>query len=665
VTISVQKLNSAPGATQVATGSGTQFQATSSAPVSFTWSIVVNGSPVTGNAYGSLNTTTGALVTYTAPATVPAQPVLALRASNAANAAEYGEINLTIIAQGTAGISGNVTIPAGLLSAASLDAPAVNALGPMASLNLKQSRPFKPDWTLPHVTGQVLIVESPGAGLSKLSSAQSLRGMRLETIAQGVSRVIVPAGQRDQDFAERVALETGAFVQPNYIYRPLGTVSPNDPLLGEKQFHMTQVDAAGGWANQTDVPDNLIAVIDTGADFTHPDLAGRLTKGKDFCPAYDGNNLCTGEDDDPTDAPGTVTSNGGGHGTHTVGIVAATTNNAVGVAGLTQAGKVLVVKVFAGGSSDSATLAKAVRYAADQGSKVINMSLGLPTANPNVNPDKLFADAIGYADGKDVLMIAAAGNYQPAVPDAQKNLFYPASDARVVAVGALDPTNAISPLSARGAGLDLMAPGAPVAKNDLSGFLPLGETGIWSTRNGGGFEARYGTSEAAPQVAAVAGLIRAKNPSLTALQTRGILESTAKDLGASGRDDTFGFGLLQAGAALRKAANGNNPNPPPAQTTVYVYADFQVSPGVFDGNDARSGRTEVVMPGTTGSVSYTITVARNGSALQNGTYRIVACVNKNSNAIACDVGDLGPVSTPTTTYSGAAITGQNVTLKQF
>lgn len=646
VQISVQ---SASGALQVATGQGAQFTATSSVPIQFTWSIVANGATVSGAVYGTISPTTGATITYTAPTSVPTQPTISLRASNAANAGEYGEINLTIVPQGQAGISGVVSVPGGLLS--------VNALNAIAAQRLTPAKPFRADWSLPHVEGQVLIVADGNVGaVAALSKASSLRDLKVERVSDGVSSVRTPSGQRDQDFAARVAQETGAKVQPNYIYRPLGTLSPNDTSYSS-QFNLTQIDVAGAWAFQTDVPDGMVAVLDTGADFSHPDLFGRLVKGKDFCPSAT-NNCADPATDNPNDFA--AADGSGGHGTHTIGIVGASTNNAAGIAGITQAGKVLVVKVlglntssapsYAGGTS--AALASGIRYAADQGAKVINMSLGVPSSSAAAfDPDALVSKAIDYADSKDVLMVVSAGNYQPSTPN--KPVFYPATNPKVIAVGAVDPGNAISGISAQGAEIDLVAPGQG------QGFT-AGQ-GILSTALGGGYEVRYGTSEAAPQVSAVAALIRAKNPSLTALQTRGILETTAKDLGSPARDNTFGFGLLQAGAALRKTANPGTTTPPPAQTTVYVYADRLVG-GTYNGNDPKSGRAVVVLPGTSGSVSYSITVSRDGTPLSPGTYRVVACINKNANGTACDSGDVGGFGPSGLVYNNAPLTATTFTI---
>jgi subtilisin family serine protease len=603
---------------------------------SYVWSLIPSGS-----AYGTLDQTG----LYVAPSSVPTPAEITIQACDAANTVDCGNAKLTIVAAGSApGITGTVSVPSGLLTANKVQALSAQALP-------EEPKSFEPDWSLPHAPGQVLVVGS--------SQSLTSKGIRVLSLAPGLSEVRIPQGVSEKQFAAKLEAQ-GAVVQPNYLYRVLDASSPNDTLYGTNQFNLTQIDAAGAWNITTNAA--KVAVIDTGADFSHPDLQDRLINGKDFCVKYnESTQLCEGTDTDSSESASNLLTGGtAGHGTHTTGIIAAASNNGIGITGLTWGGKVLVVKVFDGAGlfTDSKTLGDAIRYAANPaegGAKVINLSLGLPVADPTTYPDQYIREALAYAETQDVLVVAAAGNYQPTVNDAAKKLFYPASDdSLVIPVGAVDPFNTISGISARGNNKLIMAPGQGTS------FAPLGQAGIWSTKAGGGYEARYGTSEAAPQVAAIAGLLRGQNPALTALQTRGILESTAKDLGSPGRDTDYGFGLLQAGAALRKAGNPNVQ--PPAKTTVYVYADRLVN-GTYDGNDLKTGRGEVILNGTSGNIAYKITLTRDGSSLPAGTYRVVACVNKNSNGIGCDAGDLAGIQ-ENVQYAGSGTIGANVTVAQ-
>jgi Subtilase family len=567
---------------------------------------------------------------YKAPAAVPANPVVTIKATSIANPNDFGTLNITIIAQGTAGISGKVTVNPSLLSA---NLPETTRTGEARAINSGVV-----DWNAPHVKGSILLI-----GSNSNTRAAGLRGVQVRNVSENISSVSVPSGESEQAFAARVAQQTGLIAQPEYIYRPMALPTPNDTNY-DVQDYLVQIDAQAGWAVQKDLTDNLIAVLDTGIKTDHEDLIGRFTPGKDFCATFNG-ATCATEDNDPSELPaldgtGKPVANAG-HGTSTAGIIAAATNNAKGVSGLTWAGKILVVKVFGyddqGAASPTSTLAKAIRYAADQGSKVINLSLGISLAVGTT--DAGIDDAITYAVGKGAVIVSAAGNSN----DASVGVYYPARNANVIAVGSVNKTNGISSFSAQGPQLALVAPGEQITSTDFKSVTSYAKLS--------------GTSEATPQVAAIAGLMLSKNPALTRVQVKDILTSTARNLGAA---NTFGSGLLQAGLALRKATNPTAP--PPAKTTVYVYADF-FDGTKYDPNNAKSGRVVVDLDNSVGNTTYTLTAKRGGfSSLEAGTYRIVACVNKNSNALACDAGDLGGQKDAVVYNGSTPVTGADVTL---
>ncbi len=584
---------------------------------------------------------------YTSPATVPTPDVIKIRATSKTNPSDSGALEVKIVVQG--GISGSITLPSGLLSS-----PPSNSSSTVTPQAITQEpQVFKPDWNAPRVAGVVLIVPKDGLKLQNANTAPSLQGVR-STLEDGVLRVTVPAGIDDRVFAERVAKETGAVVQPLYRYRLQDAQQPNDSEFG-RQTNLVQIDAAGAWGTQTSVPDGLIAVLDTGLKMDHPDVAGKFIAGKDFCPTLV-NGVCTGEDADPSDFPNTDV---GGHGSFSFGVIAASTNNANQIAGITQSGKALAVKVFyfdaIGAAADSQSVSKGIRYAADQGAKVINMSFGV-CADKQASydtPDQLTANAIQYAVGKGAVLIAAAGN-NGAGGCKTTGVMFPANNPEVIAVGSVGSNNTRSSFSAFGPELDITAPGESVVSLGLDNNLVI----------------KSGTSFSAPQVSAVAGLMLAKNPSLTRAQVKSILESTARNLGNATQ---FGAGLLQAGAAVRKAANPNGAAQ--AATTIYVYADRLRTAttancptidankaSCYDGDNAFSGRGVVTLNGSSGATTYSVTISRNGQPLQPGTYRVVGCVNKNSNAVACDAGDLGGSSQLNVNYTGTTVTGVNVTL---
>lgn len=231
----------------------------------------------------------------------------------------------------------------------------------------------------------------------------------------------------------------------------------------------------------------VIAVLDSGIDFAHPDLQGKyISRGKDFINGDDG------------------ASDDHGHGSHVSGIAAASTSNGVGVAGVGYNTLVLPIKVLSGtGSGTYAQVISGIYYAIDQRAKIINLSLG-----SNV-PTGMMEQAIDYAWQSGALVVCAAGNAGSPAP------IYPAAYQGCLAVGATDQTDRRANYSSYSdAWVDVAAPGS----------------GIWSTYLGGGYGDMTGTSMASPQVAGVAALVWARNPSWTNVQVRAAIENGADAL---------------------------------------------------------------------------------------------------------------------------------------
>jgi subtilisin family serine protease len=630
-------VQSASNTIQATVGQSIQFSATGATGLAWKVNGIVGGNSSIGTISDG--------GTFTAPASVPNPATVTIRAESKANPADFGEAQIVIIdSNGPGGIQGTVTLPPGLLGA-SLQAKAA----------IPVAKPIKADWTLPHVAGQVLVV---GANSSQLSA----KGLRIQNLGSNISSLSVPAGTSEQAFADKISAETGAQVQPNYIYRPLGTTTPNDPYFqpanANTQYNLPTIDVAGAWAVQTDGV--MVAVLDTGADFSHPDLQGRLVKGKDFC--VDATNGCAATDNDPSDFR--TDDGSGGHGTHTAGIIGAVTNNGTGIAGIMQNGPVLIEKVLGPSSvactingvpstctttgGTSISVSAGIQDAIARGAKVINMSLGIvPLKSSAFDPDALVSKAITAADQADVLVVVSAGNVLP--PALSVGINYPGNLPTVLAVGLANNDGSASTYSEKGPEMDLVAPG-----NRVNGTID----GVISTAIGVGYEKRLGTSETAPQVAAIASLMRAKNPNLTALQTRTILKGTAKNLGDA---NLFGAGMLQAGAALREAAK--NAPAPSTKTTIVIFADRLLDSGRYDnGADVRSAKIQLDIEGTAGSSPFRIELGQNKAKLTPGTYRIAACVDKNINKQICDSGDL--IATQVgVVYNGQTVSGINLTLK--
>ncbi len=314
----------------------------------------------------------------------------------------------------------------------------------------------------------------------------------------------------------------------------------------------------------------VIAVLDTGIRGTHEDLAGVLLPGADF-----------------VDGSGSGLVPDHFHGSHVAGIVAAASNNGRGITGAGPALRILPVRVLNGsGSGSSADVANGIIWATDNGADVINLSLGA-TSNSLV-----VEGAIDYAVGQGVVVVAAAGNSG----NVGNPTMYPAALPNVVSVAAVDTDDNRAYFSAYGTWVDITAPGV----NVLS--LHNGNDSSYAYANG--------TSMAAPYVAAAAGLLTAADPSLTVTEIRNLLQATAEDLGAPGKDNDHGYGLVDPAAAL--SAIGTSPDggvEPPATAGYSFVTNFGrvISQGIGSGSGSLVG-TQLAQP----IVSATATPSGNG-----------------------------------------------------
>lgn len=279
-----------------------------------------------------------------------------------------------------------------------------------------------------------------------------------------------------------------------------------DPLLGQ-QWGIFAIGADRAWSVTTGA-NVTVAVVDSGSG-PHPDLAQNLLPGRSIFGAV--------ETQDGTDL------DSGGHGTHVAGIIAAVANNGIGGSGVAPNAKILPVQVLdQAGQGDARDVASGVRFAADNGAKVINLSLGGTTESPSLT------QAIQYATEKGSLVVAAAGN--GGASDRPK---WPASLDLTLAVTAVDPSNNATSFDQRGDYIDLAAPGTSIISTAKGDYLSLS-----------------GTSMAAGFVAGAAALLFAADSRITNTQVRDILIRTATDIGEPGRDATFGYGLVNMVAAL-------------------------------------------------------------------------------------------------------------------
>lgn len=290
------------------------------------------------------------------------------------------------------------------------------------------------------------------------------------------------------------------YMQPNSICS-ISTV-PNDKYYAE-QYYLAQIKAEAAWEEKYE-REIIIAILDTGIDYNHSDLRDRVLPGFNIL-----NNKATALDDN-------------GHGTNIAGIIAARTNNTVGIAGIVQNAKLMPIKVLdAAGKSDSFYVGQGIRYAVDNGANIIVIASGESVYTPFI------AEAAEYAYNKGVLIVAATGNKSIEIN-------YPAALPNVIAVGAVDRNDRYMDYSNFGQQIDVVAPAE----------------GIYTTGLNNTYLVTSGTSVAAPQVAALAAVLMQKYPELSLKQLSDLIRFSSDDVDDFGWDMRTGFGRINFENAL-------------------------------------------------------------------------------------------------------------------
>ncbi len=364
------------------------------------------------------------------------------------------------------------------------------------------------------VSGEI-IVKLKGASTAFRDAARTLSGQQVTTAAPiqklGVWRVKVDAGRELERLEALRRLPDVEYAELNYIAYAQET--PNDPYYS-LQWGLSKINAPAAWDVTHGSDSIIIAIVDTGIDGTHPDLASKVITGTNYV----------------TSTPCRAQSNcdDNGHGTHVAGIASAVTNNGIGVAGAAWEGRLMPVKVLnAQGNGFYTDVALGIQYAADNGAKIINLSLGGTSHNNTLE------GAVNYAYSKGCLIVAAAGN------DYTEGLRYPARYANVMGVGSVDSNDLRSSFSNYGEGLSVMAPGE----------------GIYSTVPvPGSYGYKSGTSMSTPLVSGLAALVWSACPDMPRDQVRQLIEQNAVDQGAPGWDKYYGYGRIDAGATLRNTS---------------------------------------------------------------------------------------------------------------
>ncbi len=350
---------------------------------------------------------------------------------------------------------------------------------------------------------QILIKISKNAGVYRVEQRLSDYG-RVVVVEEleklGIIVLEIPLDQLEDKMKEVQNISGVGNVEPNYSVHA-AEVIPNDPGWSS-QYGLIAIRAPQGWNISTGSTAVTIAIVDSGVDLNHADLAGKITAGYDF----------VNSDNIPQDDYG--------HGTHVAGIAAASGNNGIGVAGVSWGAKIMPVKVldaFGGGSY--ANLAAGIVWAADHGAQVINMSLG------GAFPSVTLQSAVLYAYNKGILIVAASGN------GGTNQVFYPAHYPEVMAVGASNVTNQPASFSNYGSEVDIAAPGENIYSLQPGGYTTLS-----------------GTSMSTPFVSGLAAILFSYTSNASVV--RNAMESTALDIGPAGWDLFSGAGLIQMDAAL-------------------------------------------------------------------------------------------------------------------
>jgi hypothetical protein len=315
------------------------------------------------------------------------------------------------------------------------------------------------------------------------------------------------------------------WAEPNGRYYALG-ITPDDNFYLAQQENLRQMGLPEAWVFTTGGT-YPIAVLDGGVDLDHPDLAARIWVNPGEVPANGVDDDQNGYVDDVHGwnfVHGSTLLTEDPHGTHVAGIAGAHTDNGLGVAGVTWEGPLMSLQVLQAGSGEWADVAEAVVYAADNGARVLNLSLG------GSEPSQTIEAAVAYARDRGCLLVAAVGNRD----GASTSVLYPAALPAVLAVAATTAEDLPWSEGNRGPEVDLAAPGVEIV----------------STSSYGRYAKMTGTSMATPHVSGLASLVWSLRPTLTADQVAQVITGTAHDIYPFGRDERTGWGRVDAQEAI-------------------------------------------------------------------------------------------------------------------
>lgn len=470
-----------------------------------------------------------------------------------------------------------------------------------------------------YAANRLIVVPSAGLSPSNLDTIMAGHGGRARRIGKSNLNVVdLPSGVSAKSVLAKLSkhphlkrVELDRKVRASYV--------PNDPYYAS-EYHLAKIGTPSAW-NSTQGAGVTIAILDTGVDGAHPDLAPNMVPGYNF---VDNN---------------TNTADTCGHGTAVAGSAAASSNNALGVAGVAGQAKIMPIRIGAADATGActaytSTIVSGIMYAADRGARIVNVSFGPLAGSAAVQ------NAAQYLKSKGGLLFVSAGNngVDAAI----------APTTSMIVVSATDSGDSRTSWSNFGSFVSLAAPGA----------------GIWTTSKGNLYQQWNGTSFSSPVAAGVGALVMAANPSLDNQTVESLLYSTAVDLGSVGRDAYFGHGRVNAAAAVAAAVAKRTPTDTVAPAVVIgspangANVSGLVSVNVTASDNVGVNRVELKVNGTTVAVdqaapyqfSWDSAGAANGSATLVAVAYDLAGNAGSSASVGVKVANVvPPVASPTWT----------------
>jgi len=486
----------------------------------------------------------------------------------------------------------------------------------------------KMDDDQPYAPGRLLVKFRNGVTNEKKKDVLDKHNAKVEAELGGIGVDIVslPSGLSEKELEKLLKKQDEVeFAELDYLVAP-DAVTPNDPLYSS-QWHLPRIAAPDAWSQTSGAPSVVVAVLDTGVDPTHPDLAGKLVPGWNF---YDNNA-------DSSDVYG--------HGTKVAGTIAAMANNGKGVASVCWGCGIMALRVSRpDGYAFWSTIATALRWAADNGARVANISYAISTSSTVTSAAQYFYNAGG-------ITASSAGN--------DGTFLSNPDNPYIVTVGATDENDNLYSWSNTGNIIDVVAPGC-----------------VTTTLNGGGYGGGCGTSYSSPVTAGVAALVLSMNSGLSASKVVDVLKQSAD--GGGSWNSTIGWGRVNAAQAVAMVAIGDEGKQTPDTTAPTVQITSPANGATVSGTVAvqvtasdNKGVTSVSLF-INGAPAGTVTTAPysfnwDSKQVSNGTVVLEARAsdaagNTSSHQVSVSVNNVAPDTTAPTVQitspaNGATVSG--------